>query len=60
MLRHTAASLLLVQGVDLRVVQEVLGHSHITLTADAYTHVLPVLLQAAVRKMGVLFPEAMG
>ncbi|HZU05719.1 MAG TPA: site-specific integrase [Chloroflexota bacterium] len=51
-LRHTAASLLLAQGVDIRVVQQVLGHSQIALTANLYAHVLPVLLREAAQKMG--------
>jgi integrase len=54
-LRHTAASLLLAMGTDLRVVQEVLGHSQITLTADTYAHVLPALLETALGKMEALF-----
>ena len=36
-LRHGAATLALAAGVDLRVVQEMLGHSSIVLTADTYT-----------------------
>jgi hypothetical protein len=38
-LRHTCASLLVGQGVHLKVIQDVLGHSQITLTADTYSHV---------------------
>jgi integrase len=41
-LRHCAASLLLAQGVDLKVIQEVLGHSSIVLTMNTYAHVMPV------------------
>jgi integrase len=37
-LRHGAASLLLAQGVPLKVVSETLGHSGITITADTYGH----------------------
>jgi integrase len=37
-LRHSAASLLIAQGVPLRTVIEVLGHSTITLTANTYAH----------------------
>lgn len=39
-LRHSAASLLLAQGVPLKVVSEVLGHSSIRVTADVYAHLL--------------------
>jgi integrase len=46
-LRHTCASLLLAQGVPLRVVMEVLGHSQIAVTANTYTHVLPTLQREA-------------
>ena len=36
--RHTAATLLIEQGVHIRVVQEVLGHIRVT-TTERYTHV---------------------
>jgi integrase len=42
-LRHTHASLLLGEGVHLKVVSERLGHSGIAITADLYCHVLPGL-----------------
>ena len=38
-LRHTAATLLIEAGVDLKTVQERLGHSKYTTTADIYAHV---------------------
>jgi integrase len=58
-LRHTAASLLLAHEVDIRVVQQVLGHSQISLTANLYAHVLPALLQdAAARMDAVLAPQS--
>ena len=50
-LRHTCATLLLAQGVPLRVVMEILGHSQIATTADIYTHVLPVLMADAAERM---------
>ncbi|HWL42581.1 MAG TPA: site-specific integrase [Ilumatobacter sp.] len=39
-LRHSAGSLLLAQGVPLKMISEMLGHSSITVTADVYAHVL--------------------
>jgi hypothetical protein len=46
-LRHGAASLSLAAGNDLKVVQAMLGHSSIVLTADTYTSVLPCLAHQA-------------
>jgi integrase len=40
-LRHYCASLLLAQGVPMKVVSEILGHTQISTTADIYTHILP-------------------
>jgi integrase len=50
--RHTAASLLLQQGVPARVVMEILGHSQISLTLGTYSHVVPELAEDAARRMG--------
>ncbi len=50
-LRHTAATLLLVQGVDARTTMETLGHSQISLTLNTYSHVLPRLQGAAAAKI---------
>ena len=38
-LRHTCATLLLVQGAHPKLVQATLGHSQISLTMDTYSHV---------------------
>lgn len=51
-LRHFCASLLLAQGVPLKVVSDILGHSQIGITADLYTHVLPSLRKEAIDLMG--------
>jgi integrase len=53
-LRHSCATLLLVQGVSPRVVMEVLGHSQISLTMNTYTHVLPELRRQAADRMDEL------
>lgn len=50
--RHTAATLLLAQGVPARVVMEILGHSQITLTLGTYTHVVPELARDAADRIG--------
>jgi integrase len=49
--RHTAATLLLAQGVDQRVVMEILGHSQISMTAK-YAHVLPEVMTNAADRIG--------
>jgi integrase len=46
-LRHGAASLLIAQGVFLKIVQETLGHSTYQITADIYAHVASELKQVA-------------
>jgi hypothetical protein len=42
---------LLVQGISPRVVMEVLGHSEIALTMNAYSHVVPELKHEAAQRM---------
>jgi integrase len=49
--RHTAATLLLQQGVPARVAMQVLGHSQISLTLGTYSHVVPELAEAAAESM---------
>ena len=46
-LRHTAATLLLGQGVHPKVVAEMLGHSRISTTLDLYSHVTPTMQRQA-------------
>lgn len=40
-LRHTFATRGLENGIEMKVMQELLGHHSITMTADVYSHVLP-------------------
>jgi site-specific recombinase XerD len=49
MLRHTVATLLLRNGVDIRIVQEFLGHASIA-TTQRYTHVTKEHLIGVLRK----------
>jgi integrase len=39
--RHSCATMLLEAGQPMKVVQEILGHASMTLTADTYSHVTP-------------------
>lgn len=54
-LRHVAATLLLSEGIHPKVVQEILGHSQISMTLDVYSHVLPNMQQDAMNKLNDLF-----
>jgi integrase len=54
-LRHTCATLLLTKGVHPKIVQEMLGHSSITVTLDIYSHVLPNMQERAVSAMENVF-----
>jgi integrase len=50
-LRHCSATLLLSAGIHPKVVQEILGHSQISMTMDIYSHVLPNMQQDAMRRL---------
>lgn len=56
-LRHAHATLLLLAGVNPKVVQERLGHSQISLTLDTYSHVVPSLQEEAAVKIEALLAE---
>lgn len=57
-LRHSCATLLLVQGLSPRVVMEVLGHSQIGLTMNTYSHVIPELRREAADRMDKLLSRS--
>lgn len=59
-LRHTAATLHLASGTHPKVVQEMLGHSTISMTLDTYSHVLPSMQKEAAAKLDALLSEAPG
>ena len=50
-LRHTCATLLLSEGVNVKVVSELLGHASITITLNTYSHVLPDMQDSAADAM---------
>jgi integrase len=52
-LRHTAATLLLGQGVHPKIVSEMLGHSQIAITLDLYSHVTPTMQRQAVEALEI-------
>ncbi|RAQ97504.1 hypothetical protein A4R35_18350 [Thermogemmatispora tikiterensis] len=53
-LRHSTATILLALGVNIKVVQELLGHSHVNITLGIYGHVLPGMQEEALQRMGRL------
>lgn len=54
-LRHSAATLLMAEGVPVKVTSEMLGHADITTTLRIYSHVLPSMQEAAANAMDRLF-----
>ena len=56
-LRHTAATLLLGEGIHPKVVSEMLGHASVQLTLDTYSHVTPTMQQEAAQAMNRVFGE---
>jgi hypothetical protein len=59
-LRHTAATLLLEQGVPIKMVSAMLGHTSIAIAADIYSHVTPALERAAASTMDGIFRRTAG
>src|ERR1039457_3400422 len=57
-LGHGAATLLLAAGHDMKVVQDTLGLSSITIAADTYTSVLPQLARQAAEDVAALIRPA--
>ncbi|MCC5910054.1 MAG: site-specific integrase [Clostridiaceae bacterium] len=54
-LRHTFATRGLENGIEMKVMQELLGHSSMLLTADIYSHVLPDHKRKAMDKLKNIF-----
>ncbi|GAA4411032.1 hypothetical protein GCM10023148_03040 [Actinokineospora soli] len=56
-LRHVAATMMLAAKVDLKVIQETLGHERLQTTSDLYTSVLPELARDAAEATVALIPR---
>lgn len=57
-LRHGAATIMLAAGTPMKIVQETLRHSSITITSNIYASVLPELAFAAAEASAKLVPRA--
>ncbi len=51
-LRHSAATIMLTMVVHPKIVQEILGHSSISVTLNTYSHVLPSLQREVMNTLG--------
>jgi len=56
-LRHSAASILLSMGVNPKVIQELLGHSEMSITLGTYSHLFPTMQVEAMGKWDAVFGE---
>ena len=56
-LRHTFATLWLESGEHPKILQEILGHSRISVTLDIYSHVIPHMQREAMSRFGHMFSK---
>ncbi|HEX7734115.1 MAG TPA: site-specific integrase, partial [Ktedonobacteraceae bacterium] len=56
-LRHSVATFLLSMGVHPKIVQDILGHSEISMTLDTYSHVSPTMQREAMEKLNKMFEK---
>jgi integrase len=57
-LRHTCASLGVASGANVKQVQEMLGHSSVTITLDRYSHLFPSGHEALAANLSATFAAA--
>ncbi len=57
LLQDSAATLLLSMGTHPKVVQELLGHSQISMTMDIYSHVMPTMQRDAMAKLNEVLKQ---
>lgn len=56
-LRHSAASILLSMGVNPKVIQELLGHSEMSITLGTYSHLFPTMQEEAMGRWDGVFGD---
>ena len=56
-LRHAFATLWLESGEHPKILQEILGHSRISITLDTYSHVIPHMRREAMSRFGYMFSK---
>jgi integrase len=56
--RHSCATMLLEAGQPMKVVQEILGHASMILTADTYSHVSPAFKRQAADALAAYLERA--
>ena len=56
-IRHSYATRLFEEGVDIKTVQELMGHSDYKTTLDIYTHVMPEKKKEAVSVFDKLYAK---
>ena len=59
-LRHSAATILISMGINQKVIQEMLGHSDISITLGIYGHLFPSMQQDVVDKWQNVFSSKDG
>jgi len=59
-LRHTAASLAIGAGANVKVVQRMLGHASAAMTLDVYADLLKSDLDAVAESVAKMWPRAAG
>ena len=57
-LRHTFATLWLESGEHPKILQEILGHSRISVTLYTYSHVIPHTQREAMSRFGQMFSKS--
>lgn len=57
-LRHTAASLAVSGGANIKLIQRMLGHRHASMTLDRYGHLDTEDLEAVAEQLDLMFKGA--